>query len=129
MEMDRNVQGNHENTPLEGRMKTPIGFRTDIVLDAGSSQIHSMGSACDLSLGGVFVDTQETVAVGTRCRINISLCGTSMPIVMQGNGRVIRTDASGMGIAFESMDLDSYSHLKNIVRCNMESRAENRIRM
>lgn len=109
---------------VERRGKVRVGFRTEIVLEAGSSKIHCRGSACDLSLGGVFVDTRETIDAGTPCRIDISLSGTSVPVVLHVDGRIVRTGGTGMGIAFESMDLDSYAHLKNIVRYNIES--ENR---
>ena len=33
-------------------------------------------------------------------------------------GTIIRQTLDGIGIAFDSMDVDTYSHLKNIVRYN-----------
>ncbi len=33
-------------------------------------------------------------------------------------GTVIRISENGMGIEFDSMDVDTYSHLKNIVHYN-----------
>jgi hypothetical protein len=56
--------------------------------------------------------------VGTPCDIEILLTGTSTRLALTIKGIITRQDASGLGIAFDSMDLDSYVHLKNIVFYN-----------
>ncbi len=106
---------------VERRRQHRVGFQTRITLVAGASQIQTEGHSRDLSLSGVYVNTDENLAVNTPCKINIALSGTVEPLELKMEGRVVRTDASGIGVAFESMDLDSYTHLKNIVRYNADT--------
>jgi hypothetical protein len=103
---------------IERRGKIRVGFHTQIMLEAGGEKIRAEGSSRDLSLSGIFVDTDEKISLDTPCKVAVVLPGTAEPLVLQMDGRIVRHDASGIGITFDSMDLDSYTHLKNIVRYN-----------
>ena len=50
--------------------------------------------------------------------MEILLTGTSTRLALSIKGIVTRQDASGLGVVFDSMDIDSYFHLKNIVMYN-----------
>jgi len=56
--------------------------------------------------------------VGTPCDIEILLTGTSTRLALSIKGIIARQDASGLRIAFDSVDVDSFIHLKNIVMYN-----------
>jgi hypothetical protein len=90
------------------------------MLVAGDAEIRAQGSSRDLSLSGIFVYTDQKISVDTPCQVEISLSGTTDPLVLQMDGRIIRNEESGIAITFESIDLDSYTHLKNIVRYNAD---------
>ena len=79
------------------------------------------GSSRDLSLNGIFVTTDHKIPLQSPCRVKILLSGMKPPLFLEMEGRIVRSDASGMAITFESMDLDSYTHLKNIVRYNVST--------
>ena len=102
----------------ERRGRLRVGFDTRIILAAGDAEIQTEGHSRDLSISGIYVKTHEKIAVNTPCTVKVLLSGTAEPLALKMDGRIVRTDGSGVGIAFESMDLDSYAHLKNIVRYN-----------
>lgn len=103
----------------ERREKTRVGFKTEVIIDTGESKITSEASSNDISLKGVFINTDQMVDIGTQCDIEILLTGSSSNLSMKMQGKVIRQEHStGIGIKFESIDLDSYLHLKNILMYN-----------
>ncbi len=109
------MQGNSEE---ERRQKLRVDFKTQITLRIGGSEVHVDGDSRDLSLSGIFINTDEEAQVGTKCDVEVCLTGMAKPLNLKMNGSIIRKETSGIAIAFESMDLDSYTHLKNIVRYN-----------
>jgi len=100
------------------RTKLRVDFQTQIVVNVSDSPIHMDADSRNLSLKGIFVETTADVPVDTRCQVQVFLAGTTEPRPLSMNGTVVRKEPSGIGIAFDSMDLDSYTELKNIVRYN-----------
>jgi hypothetical protein len=102
------------------RKYSRVGFATEIkiVLKTNGNQVKLEGSSEDLSLKGIFVSTDERFAPGTLCSVKIYLTGGIEKIELLIEGTVIRETDSGIGIVFNSMDVDTYSHLKNIVYYN-----------
>jgi len=105
----------------ERRKRVRVEFRADIILETGDLSIRAEGSSTDLSLGGIFVKTDERFSVDTPCRVQVVLSGTLEPVVLKMEGRVVRCHTTGVAVTFDAMDLDSYSHLKNIVRYNTDN--------
>jgi len=104
----------------ERRRYSRVGFKTAIriLLEADGRQIDLKASSRDLSLKGIFIHTQDTFPCGTKCSVRVYLTGTIEEIELLIKGTIVRLSDSGMGIGFDSMDVDSYSHLKNIVKYN-----------
>ncbi len=105
----------------EKRKYPRVGFKTQIRLsiEGDGKEIHLEGDSKDLSLKGVFVrTTKDTLEVGTQCDICVYLTGGIDEIKLPMKGCVVRSNDAGMGIVFDSMDVDTYSHLKNIVYYN-----------
>ena len=75
-------------------------------------------STKDLSLRGVYVKTQERLEVGTPCRLEIELTGSTSRLILAIKARVVRVDQEGMAFLFDEIDLDSFFHLKNILYYN-----------
>lgn len=99
-------------------MKARVDFATRIIVHVEGREIDVSGSSKDISLTGVFVHTKEVLAVDTPCSVEIILSGTIEPLHLKMNGRTVRKTDQGVAVTFEAMDIDSYTHLKNIVRYN-----------
>ncbi|MCP4672812.1 MAG: PilZ domain-containing protein [Desulfobacula sp.] len=104
----------------ERRRHARVDFATPILIqiEADGEKIDVKGSTSDLSLKGIFIGTQNILAVGTKCSIKIFLTGTRDKLALLMEGSIVRSNENGMGIEFMSMDVDTYSHLKNIVNYN-----------
>ena len=108
-----------EKGPLERRRFLRVPFKTQIIiqnLDSGRviESVHSR----DISLKGIYCYTEEPFPVGSPCSIQLHLTGTSSILWFELQGRVQRTDPQGMALSFDSMDLDAFIHLKNILYYN-----------
>lgn len=102
----------------EKRKRTRVHFKTQVTLRTEELEIEAEANSKDISLKGIFVNTKEKIPAGTPCDIEIMLTGTSTELALSIKGTIIRQEPSGLGIAFDSMDVDSYFHLKNIVMYN-----------
>jgi len=104
----------------ERRKHIRVGFTTDIdiTLDADGKQFNLKGSSKDLSLKGIFVSTKDKFTPQTKCVVTIHLSGGVDRIELLINATIVRVTDTGMGIEFDSMDVEAYSHLKNIVYYN-----------
>lgn len=103
---------------IDRRKKLRVDFKTNIFLKTDLSEIHIEGSSKDLSLKGMFIHTREETAIGAKCRVEVNLTGMTEPLSLHMQGKIIRKDPNGIAVEFDSMDLDSYTHLKNLVRYN-----------
>jgi hypothetical protein len=108
------------STDMERRQKLRVGFKTQIALKIEGSEIRVTGSSKDLSLTGIFIHTKEQVREGMKCQVGVTLSGMDQPLDLSMEGAIVRSDPAGLAVAFESMDLDTYTHLKNIIRYNTD---------
>ncbi len=98
--------------------RVPFTTRIDIVMEPHGENIILSAELKDLSLGGIFVQTERKFPEGTPCDVIIYLAGTVEGITLQIHGKIVRRTETGVGIVFDVMDLDTYTHVKNIVRYN-----------
>jgi hypothetical protein len=75
------------------------------------------GKMQNLSLSGVFVTTQGRPALGSEVDVEIIFTGPKTELAVEIRAKVTRHDDTGFGVAFalESMELDSFLHLRNII--------------
>jgi len=78
------------------------------------------GSVENLSMRGMFLVTEERLPLGDQVDITIALSGTSPEISIAFTGNVSRVVDNGLGFFFDRIDLDSYTHLKNIIAYNID---------
>ncbi|MBU1345108.1 MAG: PilZ domain-containing protein [Proteobacteria bacterium] len=104
----------------ERRKHSRVGFTAKIrlLLEAEGKKINLEASSKDLSLKGIFASTKEKFSIGTKCIVKVYLTGGIDKIELQMKGTVVRENDNGMGIEFDSMDVETYSHLKNIIHYN-----------
>ena len=101
------------------RKHSRVGFATQIKIELKTKdQVTLEGNSKDLSLKGIFVSTPRRFARGTSCFVKIYLTGGIEKIELLVEGTIVRQTDTGIGIVFNAMDVDTYSHLKNIVHYN-----------
>ncbi|MFW5862149.1 MAG: PilZ domain-containing protein [Spirochaetota bacterium] len=101
---------------MEKRKTSRVEFdiRASIHYNGNSSE----GDVRDLSLQGLFLETEQDVPAGTRLTVDISLQGSTSDLVLKVMGTVVRHENGGIAIHFDEMDLDSFIHIRNIVSYN-----------
>lgn len=109
-----------ETNKDDRRKYARVGFATriEIIILADGKKIVLDAGSKDLSLKGVFVRTSDTFPIETSCTVNVYLSGRVDEVFLEIQGRVVRQTDTGVGIVFESMDVEAYSHLKKIVLYN-----------
>ena len=101
------------------RKYSRVGFSTEIKIDLKTKDQERLeGNSKDLSQKGLFVTTDQRFTLGTLCSVIIYLTGSMEKIELSIEGTIVRETDTGIGIVFNSMDVDTYSHLKNIVHYN-----------
>jgi hypothetical protein len=91
------------------------------------------GTVRDLSMNGAYVECVCGIATGSACSVELNLTGSEPPVAITCTGSVIRADAMGLAITFDSIHgADSFTHLRNVILYNcgdperaMEEIAEN----
>lgn len=107
----------------ERRKHIRVHFKTRILLCADGIEIDAEGSSKDLSMKGVFITTDKHLPLGTACDVKILLSGGIKDLELTMEATVARVEPTGIGLAFDSIDLDSFTHLKNIVLYNSDGDA------
>lgn len=106
--------------PEERRRGVRVAFETRVRLEVGGEEIRTEGSSRDLSQKGIFIAGEKGVSIGEDCRVEVELSGMVDPVKLLMKGRIARVTNEGIGIEFIEMDLDTFTHLKNVVRYNCE---------
>ncbi|MHC1710544.1 MAG: PilZ domain-containing protein [Solidesulfovibrio sp.] len=70
-------------------------------------------STQNISMKGALFCPEPRLAVGRECSVVFNL---SKDINVRLKGSIVRSDAEGMAIDFESMDEGAFFHLRNMVR-------------
>ena len=109
-----------ENPEQNKRGKTRVCFQTNVVVKTEALQFESSGNSQDISFKGVSVRTDEKISVGTPCDIEIELTGTIDRLCINLKGSVVRHTPDGIGISFDTVDADSYTHLKKLLIYNAD---------
>jgi len=103
------------------RSKIRVDFQSRIAIEVLEPAIELNGDSKNLSLKGIFIETDKDVPLRARCHVQVFLSGTVSPIALKMEGVVTRKEPTGFAIGFDSMDIDTYAELKNIVRYNTEN--------
>lgn len=105
----------------EQRKFSRVDFHIVATVKAGDRQLA--GTVGNLSLRGMFIETDQQLPIGEEAEINIALSDqpSDQPeeeLIIDVSGRVIRVTSKGIAFVFDKIDLDSYVHLKNIIALN-----------
>ncbi|MBW4054215.1 MAG: PilZ domain-containing protein [Proteobacteria bacterium] len=103
---------------MSTRKFSRVHFNVEVTVRIADRQFQ--GAVKDLSMAGMFLVTNEQLSGGEHADITMVLTGTMPEIAVNFTGIVTRIDENGAGFTFEKMDLDSYTHLKNIIAYNID---------
>ena len=92
--------------------------QTAVEVEITAGQRTVVGSTRDVSMNGLYLFGERSIAAGERCGIRLFLGGRETGIGVSARGRVARVDAGGMAVTFEEVDLEGYQHLKQLVLLN-----------
>ena len=105
------------------RKYSRVVFTTKIeihMLDASGKNVQFVANSKDLSQRGLFVKTDKRPSLDTTCRVTVCLSRGIDDLKLEIQGRIVRHTDAGFGVEFESMDIDTYTHLKTLVMYNIE---------
>ena len=95
--------------------RVPSGLDVDIRFDDGTELTEHID---DVSVRGLFVQSETRFPVGTKCRLVLHLGGRGHGIALEASGQVARCTEEGMGMRFDEISYDAFEHLRNLVRFN-----------
>ena len=104
-------------TADERRKNTRVLFHTTVDLRFVDASYLSCATD-NLSTKGVFVENVPGRALGEECDIVLNLTGSAEDLSLAMHGEIVRRTENGIGIHFKAMDLDSFSHLRQIIYYN-----------
>ena len=103
----------------ERRRFSRVPFETRVVVKnlSDGAILRNLDSR-DISMKGMYCFTGRPFEPGTPCGVELQLTGTSSELWLRIEGKVARKDKCGMAVVFDSMDLDAFIHLKNVLYYN-----------
>jgi len=106
----------------ERRSFVRVPFNTEVVITAGNWALRTQ-AGIDISMNGIhltgLVRTDDARPLpGTSCRISIHLQATGHRLVIEAEGRIIRSEPGDLAVEFIEIELDSYQHLRQLILNN-----------
>lgn len=102
---------------MSTRKFSRVGFHVIANITHGGRSFN--GQVSNLSMKGMLLETDEKLPLNEVVDINISLPGTDPVIEIAFTGRTCRQTDKDIAFRFEMIDIDSYTHLRNIIAYNM----------
>lgn len=103
----------------ERRLHVRVPFHATIDLDFRARRYQGCETE-NLSTTGVLVLGISDRQLGESCDLILHLTGSSDNLALTMRGEVAHLEENGIGIHFSGMDLDSYTHLRNIIYYNAD---------
>jgi hypothetical protein len=101
---------------MEKRCNTRVTFGVGAVIKYKKQTIKC--KVINLSLKGVLLKAEKGIPKDAIVKIGISMEGSTSRLKINVEGTVARSAVAETAITFNSIDLDSFIHLKNIVAYN-----------
>ena len=96
--------------------RSSVHVEIDVAVDG---RPLSTGDISDISLGGLYVPCPVCPELDTKCDVVLHIGGRHTGIRVLAVGEVVRTDETGIGIAFrELLGTESLHHLRQLVLFN-----------
>lgn len=95
--------------------------RIDIPMTATLSVDGERTAGCkvvNISLSGIELCTEHNGSLGDHSQIEVQFGYPGSELSIMAEGKVVRITSDGLAINFESIGLESYEHLKNLITYN-----------
>ncbi|WP_320172255.1 PilZ domain-containing protein [Maridesulfovibrio sp.] len=93
------------------RTRVTAGFTVMLHKDGVDSDAETR----NLSLTGLLCEPVEGFEVDDACEVSITL---SEEVFIKVSARIVRADESGLAVNFNSMDENSFTHLRRLIQFN-----------
>lgn len=105
---------------MDKRRNLRVVFKTNCSVEPinGDFCPFEADSTKDVSLKGIYIETENRLPIGTSCILKLKLAGTSSELSLNIRAKVVRWDNKGLAFTFEEIDMDSFFHLRNILYYN-----------
>ena len=103
---------------MDKRAYTRVPFETTGILRRKPTR----GVVANVSLNGLFLETEDAFDIDEAVDITIELSGTEPPLRVELTGHVVRREETGVAVQFDanSLELEAVTHLRRIVELNAE---------
>ena len=101
------------------RKYTRVDFETTVKVATASAEVLATRIR-DISLGGLFIMTDEPLPLGAQCTVYLDLKGPASLLHIKVEGEVVRVEENGVGLVFTKMDADSLIHLHHLVKIHAQ---------
>jgi hypothetical protein len=101
---------------MDKRKNTRVTFGVGAVIKYKKQSIKC--NVINLSLNGILLKCDREIPKDAEVKIGIFMEGSTSELKINVKGVIVRTSSSETAIVFNSIDLDSFIHLKNIVAYN-----------
>jgi hypothetical protein len=92
---------------------TRVEYHVAATISGAGSSFSSMVE--NLSLKGVLLRTDQRLPLGQPVDITISLLNSTPPVELHLKAVVVRSTEGELGCRFDKVDVDSFTHLRNII--------------
>lgn len=87
----------------EKRQCSRTDFLTEVYISFGKDDVEIQADMLDISILGMFIETNQHIALGRECEIKIEIVGCNSKLLLDCmHGEVIRTSDTGVAIRFTS---------------------------
>ena len=100
----------------EQRKAERIRFESQITIRTGDDTVEATADSRNISLKGIYLVPEKKIPVDTPCTLAITLTGKGSQMIVTIPGKICRHDGQGTAVAFLDMDVDSFVHIKNLVK-------------
>ena len=103
---------------MERRFFTRVEFKA--MASVKNRTTESTGNVQNLSLNGMFFETDKNFDINDDVDIKIYLSGTTSDIFVSVEGKIVRQEGSGFAVQFkmESIDMDALTVLRYVLAYN-----------
>ena len=110
-------------TLVEQRQAARVVFVSSVLIRYEQGRVMEASiDTRNISLTGLYLETDTRIPVDTPCEITIQLAGATSSMEFKAQGVICRHDQNGMGVSFTELHPDSHLHILNLVKLHAADR-------
>lgn len=101
---------------MESNQRRRTRVKAAFTVELERQNVFVAAETVNISMKGILCNAVHGFAIGDKCEVHIILANKVRAVI---SGIVVRADAEGIAVDFQSMDDESFSHLRCIVQYNL----------